>query len=89
MPIRSSESSVEDDDFLHSFRSSFWSKATYLFRVDPTVVPVESDYYTCAFNRTREDIFKIESKDSFFSSAQRSGLTYDILARAPYEEENR
>ena len=60
-----------------------------MFRVDPTVVPEESDYFTAAFNRSREDIFKIESEESFFSSAQRSGLAYDILARAPYEEENR
>ena len=57
------------------------------FEPDPNLVPDEPDFYTMAFDRNRKDIFRIESEDTFFSSAQRSRLVYDVLARAAFNQD--
>ncbi|CAH1799995.1 unnamed protein product, partial [Owenia fusiformis] len=49
------------------------------------IVPAEPNYFTAPFNRSRENIFIINNKDTFFTNAQRSRMVYEVLLRTKYE----
>ena len=55
------------------------------FDPDPALVSKTPKIYTLAFDQNREEIFQIGNRDEFFSSAQRSRLVYEILARAAFD----
>ncbi|XP_035826885.1 anoctamin-4 [Aplysia californica] len=65
-----------------------WSKCPTPFDYDEDILPEIPDYFTAPFSRAREQQgkFIIEDKATFFSPAQRSLLTHQILARAIFED---
>ncbi|KAK7107832.1 hypothetical protein V1264_015682 [Littorina saxatilis] len=64
---------------------SCWSKCPTPFDFDSDILPKIPEYFTAAFSREREDQFIVENKDTFFTSAQRSLLVYQILSRTVFE----
>ncbi|XP_046544357.1 anoctamin-4-like isoform X4 [Haliotis rubra] len=65
-----------------------WSKCPTPFDIDPDRLPEMSDYFTAAFSRERVDqgMFIIKDQDTFFNTAQRSLIVYQILLRCVYED---
>ncbi|BFZ09443.1 hypothetical protein BsWGS_12480 [Bradybaena similaris] len=66
--------------------TSCWSKCPTPFDYDSSILPEIPDYFTASFSRAREHQFIIKDKDTFFSPAQRSLITHQILSRAIYED---
>ncbi|KAL5010642.1 hypothetical protein ScPMuIL_012947 [Solemya velum] len=63
-----------------------WEKIPHPFKLDEDIIKSEANYFTAPFSRERVEQFVIESKETFFTSAQRSRITYTILSRCVYEE---
>ncbi|KAK6169614.1 hypothetical protein SNE40_020627 [Patella caerulea] len=63
-----------------------WSKCPTPFDLDEEYLPPVPDYFTAAFSRNRLDKFIVENKETFFSSAQRGLIAYQVLSRCTYEE---
>ncbi|CAL1532669.1 unnamed protein product [Lymnaea stagnalis] len=75
---------IADNDMVAKFETC-WSKCPTPFD-HKGVLPEIPDYFTAPFSRARIDKFIIGDKDKFFSPAQRSLLTYQILSRAILED---
>jgi len=56
------------------------------FDLPTDLVTEEKDYFTATFKTERQDMFIIPDKDTFFSNAQRSMFTYELLLRAQYDD---
>ncbi|KAK7492990.1 hypothetical protein BaRGS_00015720, partial [Batillaria attramentaria] len=65
---------------------SCWTKCPTPFDYDESILPPLPEYFTAAFSREREDQFVIEDRDTFFSTAQRSLLVYQLLQRCVFED---
>lgn len=76
---------LAENDMIESI-GSCWQKCPTPFDYDAEILPPIPDYFTAAFSRDRENQFIIDNKDTFFSTAQRSLLVYQILQRAVFEE---
>lgn len=63
-----------------------WSKCPTPFDYDEAILPEIPDYFTAPFSRDREKQFIIHDRSTFFSPAQRSLLTHQILDRAIFED---
>ncbi|XP_055954803.1 anoctamin-4-like [Patella vulgata] len=66
--------------------TSCWSKCPTPFDLDEEYLPPVPDYFTAAFSRNRLDKFIVDNKETFFSSAQRGLIAYQVLSRCTYEE---
>uniref|UniRef100_T1J757 Anoctamin n=1 Tax=Strigamia maritima TaxID=126957 RepID=T1J757_STRMM len=60
------------------------SCSTSPFDYDKNLIPDDPPYFTSAFNRQRESQFVISNKETFFTSAQRSRMVWQILTRTHY-----
>ncbi|XP_037087144.1 anoctamin-5-like isoform X2 [Pollicipes pollicipes] len=56
------------------------------FSYDTNLIPPEPEYFTAGFNRHREHQFVIKSRETFFTSAQRSQIVWQILMRTKYTD---
>ncbi|XP_071112364.1 anoctamin-4-like isoform X8 [Haliotis cracherodii] len=74
-----------ENDMLDTI-TTCWSKCPTPFDIDPDLLPEVPDYFTAAFSRERVDQFIIKDKDTFFNTAQRSLIVYQILLRCVYED---
>ncbi|XP_067675849.1 anoctamin-4-like isoform X8 [Haliotis asinina] len=74
-----------ENDMLDTI-TTCWSKCPTPFDIDSDRLPEMSDYFTAAFSRERVDQFIIKDKDTFFNTAQRSLIVYQILLRCVYED---
>ncbi|XP_046368933.2 anoctamin-4-like isoform X7 [Haliotis rufescens] len=76
-----------ENDMLDTI-TTCWSKCPTPFDIDPDLLPEVPDYFTAAFSRERVDqgMFIIKDKDTFFNTAQRSLIVYQILLRCVYED---
>ncbi|XP_055887871.1 anoctamin-4-like isoform X2 [Biomphalaria glabrata] len=73
------------NDMIEHFQSC-WSKCPSPFDIDKEILPEIPDYFTAPFTRSRINQFIMQDKETFFSPAQRSLLTYQILLRAVFED---
>ncbi|KAK8763380.1 hypothetical protein V5799_034008 [Amblyomma americanum] len=56
------------------------------FPYDKKLIPDENEFYNAEFVRQREAMYLIGNKDTFFSQAARSRMTWEVLTRAKYDE---
>ncbi|XP_043246594.1 anoctamin-5-like isoform X2 [Amphibalanus amphitrite] len=56
------------------------------FMYNTDLIPPEPEYFTAGFNRDREHQFVIKSRETFFTSAQRSQIVWQILMRTRYSD---
>ncbi|KAH9525321.1 Anoctamin-4 [Bulinus truncatus] len=73
------------NDMIEKFETC-WSKCPTPFDIDKDILPEIPDYFTAPFSRRRIQQFIIKDKDTFFSPAQRSLMTYQVLLRAVFED---
>ncbi|XP_059176973.1 anoctamin-4-like isoform X2 [Physella acuta] len=71
---------------MHKKFESCWSKCPTPFDFDESILPTVPDFFTAPFTRSRTDQFIIQDKETFFTPAQRSLLTYQVLSRAIFED---
>ncbi|XP_067675844.1 anoctamin-4-like isoform X3 [Haliotis asinina] len=83
--IMSMKMPLQENDMLDTI-TTCWSKCPTPFDIDSDRLPEMSDYFTAAFSRERVDQFIIKDKDTFFNTAQRSLIVYQILLRCVYED---
>ncbi|CAG5126763.1 unnamed protein product, partial [Candidula unifasciata] len=76
---------LAENDLINKL-TSCWSKCPTPFDYDSTILPEIPDYFTASFSRSREHQFIIQDKDTFFTPAQRSLITHQILSRAVFED---
>ncbi|KAL8591816.1 hypothetical protein ACOMHN_047076 [Nucella lapillus] len=76
---------LAENDMVESI-GSCWQKCPSPFNYDTDILPPLPDYFTAAFSRERENQFVIDNQDTFFSTAQRSLLVYQILQRCVFED---
>ncbi|XP_076466402.1 anoctamin-4-like isoform X2 [Babylonia areolata] len=76
---------LQKNDMVESMESC-WQKCPTPFDNNADILPVIPDYFTAAFSREREEQFIIENKDTFFSTAQRSLLVYQVLQRCVFDK---
>lgn len=78
---------LAENDMAQSAESC-WRKCPTPFDYDEAILPPLPDYFTAAFSRAREDqgIFVIENRDTFFTTAQRNLLVYQVLQRCIFED---
>lgn len=60
-----------------------------LFDLNPNVIAEEPSFYTATFSRDREEQFVVKDRETFFTSAQRSQIAFQILLRTKYDEEKK
>ncbi|XP_075550240.1 anoctamin-4-like [Dermacentor variabilis] len=56
------------------------------FPYDKKLIPDENEFYNAEFVRQRERMYLISNRDTFFSQAMRSRITWEVLTRAKYDE---
>ncbi|CAH1390645.1 unnamed protein product [Nezara viridula] len=60
-----------------------------IFELDPKVIAEEPSFYTATFSKDREEQFVVKDRESFFTSAQRSQIAWQILLRTKYDEDKK
>lgn len=75
---------IAENDLMESI-TSCWSKCPTPFDYDQDILPALPDYFTAPFSRQRAEQFIIQDEETFFSSAQRSLLVYQVLSRCPFD----
>ncbi|XP_024081221.1 anoctamin-4 isoform X2 [Cimex lectularius] len=60
-----------------------------IFELDPSKIAEEPSFYTATFSRDREEQFVVKDRETFFTSAQRSQIAWQILLRTKYDEERK
>ncbi|XP_038139835.1 anoctamin-5-like isoform X1 [Cyprinodon tularosa] len=59
------------------------------FRLPDHIMHPQTDYFTCPFDKNKEDFFLINDKDTFFPPSMRNRIVFYILGRVPYYSEGR
>uniref|UniRef100_A0A8C5AVX7 Anoctamin n=1 Tax=Gadus morhua TaxID=8049 RepID=A0A8C5AVX7_GADMO len=59
------------------------------FRLPEKIMRPQPDYFTTAFDKGKTDFFLINDKDSLFPPSTRNRIVFYILARCPYQKEDR
>ncbi|XP_048401489.1 anoctamin-5 isoform X2 [Stegostoma tigrinum] len=57
------------------------------FRLNPTIINPEPDYFTAPFSKQRQELFLINNPETFFSPSTRNRIVYYILSRCKYATE--
>ncbi|XP_072448856.1 anoctamin-5 isoform X7 [Chiloscyllium punctatum] len=58
------------------------------FRLNPTIINPEPDYFTAPFSKQRQELFLINDQETFFSPSTRNRIVYYILSRCKYATED-
>ncbi|KAI4872191.1 hypothetical protein NFI96_031019 [Prochilodus magdalenae] len=58
------------------------------FRLPDHVMQPDPDYFTSPFDKSKDDFFLIEDKETFFPPSTRNRIVYYILSRCPYSKED-
>ncbi|XP_077492339.1 anoctamin-4-like [Amblyomma americanum] len=65
---------------------SFWARLCTPFPYDKKLIPDEKQFFTAEFVRQREGMHIMENKESVFSQAIRSRITWEVLMRTAFDE---
>ncbi|XP_033101600.1 anoctamin-4-like isoform X5 [Anneissia japonica] len=59
------------------------------FNYDADLITEETNYFTAAFDPNRLEEFIIEDRETFFTTAERIRMVYEILERTRYDPDNK
>ncbi|XP_064490152.1 anoctamin-5-like isoform X1 [Ornithodoros turicata] len=66
-----------------------WGKLVNPFPYNRKLIPDEGHYFNTDFQRDKERFFIMSSRETFFSQAQRSRITWEVLMRASFDAQDR
>nr|NP_001086810.1 anoctamin 5 L homeolog [Xenopus laevis]AAH77486.1 Tmem16e-prov protein [Xenopus laevis] len=79
MPLKADDLTDESENLL--------SHMLKPFKLPPEVMSPEPDYFTAPFRKDKQELFRIEDKEKFFTPSTRNRIVYYILSRCHYGEE--
>ncbi|KAG8438346.1 hypothetical protein GDO86_008870 [Hymenochirus boettgeri] len=78
---------IKDDDLCSPSENIVLDCMLKLFKLPNSVMNPEPDYFTAPFRKDKQELFRIDDQETFFSPATRNRIVYYILSRCHYETE--
>jgi len=83
MPIKTGD---EDKDPEQEDSGGCFDSVPKMFDYDHTLIPEEPNFFTAGYINSKQDKFIVKDRDSFFTSAQRSLIVWQVLMRTRYSD---
>lgn len=80
---------VVDDDANKGALQRLWNRLLTPFPYNRNLIRDEAQYFNTEFQRDKENFFILKNRETFFSYAQRSLITWEVLTRASFDEHDR